>query len=76
MKNRTVKQQRIRSSPVHEGRRTFSLAEMIAECDPNAPPPTDLAAWDMAMPVGREFSCTIPSERARRRAVTPKRDGN
>lgn len=32
----------------------YSLAELLAQCDPNAPMPADLAAWDAMPAVGRE----------------------
>jgi antitoxin ChpS len=32
----------------------FNLADMIAQCDPKAPIPSDLAWWDSAKPVGQE----------------------
>lgn len=35
--------------------RRFSLAEMLAQCDPDAPGPADLIAWDRAAPKGREL---------------------
>jgi antitoxin ChpS len=35
-------------------RRAYSLMELIAQCDPNAPVPEDLAAWRELHPVGRE----------------------
>ena len=35
-------------------RRRHSLAEMVAQCDPKAPPPADLGLWDAARPVGEE----------------------
>jgi antitoxin ChpS len=35
-------------------KRKYSLAEMIALCDPKAAPPADLAAWDQSRPVGQE----------------------
>ena len=37
-------------SPKHK----YVLAEMIAECDREAPLPADLAAWEVARPVGTE----------------------
>lgn len=36
-------------------KRTYRLADMIAQCDPKAPPPADLALWDVARRVGQEF---------------------
>ena len=30
------------------------LADMIAQCDPKAPIPSDLVLWDSAKPVGQE----------------------
>lgn len=35
-------------------KRKYSLAEMIAQCDPKAAPPADLALWDQSRPVGQE----------------------
>lgn len=35
-------------------KRRYTLAEMIAQCDPKAPPPADLALWETARPVGLE----------------------
>ena len=32
----------------------YGLADLIAQCDPKAPPPADLALWDTAKPVGQE----------------------
>jgi antitoxin ChpS len=35
-------------------KRRYVLGDLIAQCDPKAPPPADLALWDVARPVGRE----------------------
>ena len=35
-------------------KRRHSLAELLAQCDPKAPPPADLALWDNARPAGQE----------------------
>ena len=35
-------------------KRKYSLSEMIAKCDPTAPPPADLALWDQSKPAGQE----------------------
>lgn len=35
-------------------RATYSLAALLEQCDKNAPPPKDLAAWTEAKPVGNE----------------------
>lgn len=35
-------------------KRRFTLAELLAQCDTKAPPPADLALWDVAKPVGQE----------------------
>lgn len=35
-------------------KRRYSLADLLAQCDPEAPPPADLALWDNARPVGQE----------------------
>jgi antitoxin ChpS len=35
-------------------RRSYSLSDLVAQCDLNAPVPADLGAWHEANPVGRE----------------------
>lgn len=35
-------------------KRKHKLADLIAQCNPKAPPPGDLALWDVARPVGQE----------------------
>ncbi len=35
-------------------RRVYSLDELVAQCDPAAPAPADLAAWSGTAPVGQE----------------------
>ncbi|MEO7495540.1 MAG: PbsX family transcriptional regulator [Massilia sp.] len=35
-------------------RPSFSLADLVAQCDLSAPEPADLAAWSQVKPVGRE----------------------
>lgn len=35
-------------------KRRYSLKDLIAQCDPKAPPPVDLDLWGTARPVGRE----------------------
>ena len=35
-------------------RRRHRLVDLIAKCDPKAPPPADLALWDNARPAGQE----------------------
>ena len=35
-------------------KRKYRLADLVAQCDPKAPAPKDLEAWDSAAPVGRE----------------------
>jgi antitoxin ChpS len=35
-------------------RRKYSLDDLVAQCDPKAPQPADLAAWGEVRPVGRE----------------------
>ena len=35
-------------------KRSFTLAAMLAQCDPTAPPPADMALWESAAPVGQE----------------------
>lgn len=32
----------------------YALAELVAQCDPSAPEPADMAAWLDVKPVGRE----------------------
>lgn len=35
-------------------RPAYSLADLVAQCDPDAPQPADMAAWSTVKPVGRE----------------------
>jgi antitoxin ChpS len=35
-------------------RRKYALDELVAQCDPKAPMPSDLGDWGEAKPVGRE----------------------
>ncbi|WP_317203660.1 AbrB/MazE/SpoVT family DNA-binding domain-containing protein [Janthinobacterium sp.] len=35
-------------------RPSFSLNDLVAQCDSAAPEPADMAAWSKARPVGRE----------------------
>jgi antitoxin ChpS len=35
-------------------KRKYVLADLIAQCDRKAPPPADLALWNVARPVGDE----------------------
>jgi antitoxin ChpS len=35
-------------------KRRYTLADLLAQCDPKAAPPADLALWDKARPVGQE----------------------
>jgi antitoxin ChpS len=35
-------------------KRRYSLSALLAQCDPKAPPPADLALWDAAKPAGQE----------------------
>lgn len=35
-------------------RRRHALADLIAQCDPDAPPPADLGLWDTTPPAGGE----------------------
>lgn len=35
-------------------RPSYSLADLVAQCDPKAPQPDDLTAWGDVKPVGRE----------------------
>ncbi|HEX8406786.1 MAG TPA: AbrB/MazE/SpoVT family DNA-binding domain-containing protein [Duganella sp.] len=35
-------------------RPSYSLADLVAQCDLSAPEPADLAAWSDVKPVGRE----------------------
>ncbi len=32
----------------------YQLTDLIAQCDPKAAPPADLALWDKAKPIGQE----------------------
>ena len=35
-------------------KRAYSLSAMLAQCDPKAPPPADMALWESPAPVGQE----------------------
>jgi antitoxin ChpS len=35
-------------------KRGHKLADLLAQCDPKAAPPTDIALWNNARPVGQE----------------------
>lgn len=35
-------------------RPTYALADLVAQCDLNAPEPADMVAWKNVKPVGRE----------------------
>lgn len=35
-------------------KRKYALADLIAQCNPKAKPPADLAPWDTTRPVGQE----------------------
>lgn len=35
-------------------KRKYILADLLAQCDPEAPPPADMALWDSARPAGQE----------------------
>ena len=35
-------------------KRRYTLADMISQCDLNAPMPADLTLWDVARPAGQE----------------------
>ena len=37
-------------------RPAYSLAELVAQCDPSAPEPFDMTVWSAIKPVGREAS--------------------
>ncbi|MDQ6639915.1 MAG: ChpB-ChpS toxin-antitoxin system antitoxin [Pseudomonadota bacterium] len=35
-------------------KRRYVLSDLLAQCDPKAPAPADLALWENARPIGRE----------------------
>lgn len=35
-------------------KRQYVLADLIAQCDQKAPPPAELALWELARPAGQE----------------------
>lgn len=39
---------------VLEPKRRYTLADLLAQCDPKAAPPSDLSPWNTARPVGQE----------------------
>lgn len=34
----------------------YKLVDLLAQCNKNAPPPTDMADWDVMPPVGKEVA--------------------
>lgn len=36
-------------------RKTYTLSELVAQCDRNAPPPADMAVWNQEDRQGREI---------------------
>jgi antitoxin ChpS len=50
MRLETTADGRIMLSP----KRRYRLADLLAQCDSNAPPPADLALWEAARPAGQE----------------------
>ena len=59
MKNRLNKRRiwTLQQSHPKVPRKRYSAAELIAQCDVDAPMPTDLQGWDRMAPVGSEFGC-------------------
>jgi antitoxin ChpS len=57
--------------------RPYTLDELLAQCDPDAPMPDELRDWEAAPPVGREFGAvrTLPVSRVRRELVSIIRRG-
>jgi antitoxin ChpS len=49
--NADVRQDGVLLTPA---RRKYSLEDLVAQCDKNAPFPADMAAWGEVKPVGRE----------------------
>jgi antitoxin ChpS len=37
-------------------KKRYSLSELIAQCDPNAPLSEEMKAWDQMTPVGKEIA--------------------
>lgn len=35
-------------------KRKYTLTDLLAQCNPKAPPPADMGLWDTAKPVGQE----------------------
>ncbi|MFM2317780.1 MAG: plasmid stable inheritance protein [Pseudomonadota bacterium] len=42
-------------APIKKPRKKYTLDQMLAECDPNAPYPEELREWDDMPAVGREI---------------------
>lgn len=63
--------------PAEAMRPRYTRAALLAQCDPNAPMPDDLADWERAAPVGREFGAvrTVPVSRGRRELTSIIRRG-
>jgi hypothetical protein len=42
----------------------YNLADLVAQCDPNAPVPEFVIAWDRMTPVGKEIVQVLDEEYA------------
>ncbi len=40
----------------HSIKKRYSLNDLLAQCDPKAPVPEDMKAWNEMPPVGKEFA--------------------
>jgi len=36
-------------------KKRYRLSELLAQCNKNAPPPADMAAWNAVKPIGKEI---------------------
>jgi hypothetical protein len=43
---------------------TYNIAELVAQCDPDAPVPEDVIAWERMTPVGKEIVQVLDEENA------------
>ncbi|MGZ8218583.1 hypothetical protein [Methylomagnum sp.] len=43
------------NQPIEPRSRIYTLEELLAQCDPNAPVPEEVAEWLKAPPVGNEI---------------------
>jgi hypothetical protein len=56
MNSRYQKRKICEAPKLHAQFGKYTLQKLTAQCDPTAPMPSDLIAWDRLQPIGHEFS--------------------